>query len=201
MKNEFIDQIIEIEWNMFQETENAGGRAWCQDDRVQFNANRKAQFVLWDERTLRLYLKDLEEARDKGQNPVAWKYAYMMETTSPAEYQLIKNMLPEVPEENRTYIERMSEMTASWCEQFAESYPKLALRGRPARTASDCPGVTSAQTYCRGELSTYGTETLKSLYEMYKGYEEEGRNLFELSVEKEMQFLLGKSLEEVEALL
>ena len=62
MKNELINQIIEMEWELFQQTQNVGGRAWCQDDKVQFDANRKAQFDIWDEKTLQLYLQDLQEA-------------------------------------------------------------------------------------------------------------------------------------------
>ena len=80
MKNELINQIIATEWEMFQKTQNVGGRAWCQDDKVQFDANRRAQFEIWDEKTLQSYLHDLQEAESAGQNPVTLKYAYMMET-------------------------------------------------------------------------------------------------------------------------
>lgn len=198
MKNELIEQIIAEEWEMFQNTQNVGGRAWCQDDQIQFDGNRRAQFENWDEKTLQLYLKDLEEAKNSGQNLVALKYAYMMETTSPAEYLQLKDRLPEIGEEKRGYIERMAEMTAVWCEQFAFRYPKLARRGRPARSESDAPGITSAQTYCRGELSTYSLETLKSLCAIYEQYAADKKNLFEKSVENEMRLLLRKSLKEME---
>lgn len=198
MKNELINQIIAIEWEMFQKTQNVGGRAWCQDDQVQFDANRRAQFEIWDEKTLALYLRDLQEAERVGQNPVTLKYAYMMETTAPVEYLMLKDRLPEVDDEKRALIDRMAEMTASWCEEFASAYPKLAGRGRPARSEADGPGVTSAQTYCRGELSTYSLDTLQSLYAVYEQYAAEGRNLFENSVENEMRLLLGKSLKEIE---
>ena len=198
MKNELINQIIAEEWDMFQKTQNVGGRAWCQDDQIQFDANRRAQFDTWDEKTLQLYQKDLLEAKEEGQNPVTLKYAYMMETTSPAEYLLLKDRLPVVDEEKRGYIDRMAEMTAIWCEEFALRYPKLARHGRPARSEMDAPGITSAQTYCRGELSTYSLETLKSLAAIYEDYAAKQENLFEKSVENEMQFLLHKSLQEME---
>lgn len=201
MKNELIEQIISEEWEMFQNTQNIGGRAWCQDDYRQFVGNRRAQFENWDEETLRLYSGDLQDAKDAGKNLVTLKYAYMMESTSPAEYLLIKDQLPAISEEKRWYISRMAEMTASWCEQFALEYPKLAARSRPARSGSDGPGITSAQTYCAGELSTYSLPTLKSLYSVYERYAEEGRNLFLESVEKEIRYLLSKSLPEAEASL
>ena len=198
MKNELTEWIIEAEWEMFQNTTNIGGRAWCQDDKRQFDGNRRAQFENWDETTLRFYSEDLKEAKKRNRNLVALKYAYMMETTSPDEYRMIKDQLPEVDGEKQWYIDRMAEMTASWCEQFADSYPKLARRGRPARSASDAPGITSAQTYCRGELSTYSLETLKSLYAVYEQYAQEKKNLFEKSVENEMRLLCNKSLQEME---
>ena len=194
MKNELIEQIIAIEWEMFQKTQNVGGRAWCQDDYKQFDGNRRAQFVNWDEKTLQLYLQDLKEAEQAGRNLVTLKYAYMMETTSPAEYEQLKARLPEVDAEKRQLIERMAEMTASWCEEFAVQYPDVARRGRPPRTEADAPGITSAQTYCRGELSTYSLETLKSLFAVYEQYEKEETNLFEKTVENEMRFILGKDL-------
>ena len=198
MKEELINQIIAEEWEMFQNTQNVGGRAWCQDDKVQFDANRRAQFEIWNENTLRLYLIDLEKAKNENQNLVTLKYAYMMETTAPEEYELLKDRIPEIDEEKREYIERMSEMTASWCEQFAVHYPNLASHSRPARPIPSAPRITSALTYCKGELSTYSLETLKSLNVIYEQYAAEQKNLFEKSVEKEIWFLLHKSLEEVE---
>ena len=198
MKNELISQIIAMEWEMFQQTQNIGGRAWCQNDRIQFDANRKAQFENWDEKTLRLYLNDLEEAEAANRNLVTLKYAYMMETTSPDEYQKLKDRLPVIDEEKRELIDRMAEMTACWCEQFAAQYPNIARRGRPARPIAEAPWITSAMTYCAGELSTYSLETLKSLSAVYEQYAAENKNLFEKSVENEMQFLLHRSLKEAE---
>ena len=198
MRDELINEIIEEEWEMFQKTQNVGGRAWCQDDRVQFDANRKAQFENWDDKTLQSYRNDLREAKEKGWNLVTLKYAYMMETTAPEEYAQLKDKIPAISEEKKDYIDRMAEMTTVWAEEFARSYPHLAGRGRPARPIPEAPWVTSAMTYCKGELSTYSLETLQSLMEVYERFAADQENLFEKSVEKELQFLLHKSLAEVE---
>ena len=198
MKEKLINEIIEEKWEMFQKTQNVGGRAWCQDDRVQFDANRKAQFENWDEKTLASYRNDLKEAKEKGWNLVTLKYAYMMETTAPEEYAQLKDKIPAISEEKKGYIDQMAEMTALWAEKFAESYPHLAGHGRPARPIPEAPWVTSATTYCKGELSTYSLETLQSLMEVYERFATDQENLFEKSVEKELQFLLHKSLAEVE---
>lgn len=189
MKDEYIEQILAIEWDMFQKTQNIGGRAWCQNDHLQFDANRMAQFINWDEQTLALYLKDLKEAEGRGENLVTLKYAYMMESTSPAEFQQLKGRLPAVSAEKQQLAERMAEMTARWCEEFAARNPALARRGRPARTEADRPGVTSAQTYSRGELFTYSLETLKSLLAVYEQYEKEQVNFFEKTVDNEIRLI------------
>ena len=43
-KDRMIDDIIDIEWNMFDKVNNAGGRAACQDDWWTFYAMRFSQF-------------------------------------------------------------------------------------------------------------------------------------------------------------
>ena len=40
IKDPVINDIIKYEWDMFQETENIGGRASCQDQYDTFYANR-----------------------------------------------------------------------------------------------------------------------------------------------------------------
>ena len=73
MREQIIRTIVDIEWEMFQKTQNVGGRAWCQDDRHQFESNRLGQFRQWDEKTLSLYLEDLKRAECEDKNLVAFK--------------------------------------------------------------------------------------------------------------------------------
>lgn len=79
-----INEIIEIEWTMFDKVNNQGGRAACQDDKRTFYVMRFSQFSAFGDDMLRSYRRDLEEALDEGRNLIMEKYAYMMEFTDPA---------------------------------------------------------------------------------------------------------------------
>ena len=94
-----IDRIVEMEWTMFHNTKNIGGPASCQNDRSQFEIMRKAQFLTWNEELLRSYEQDLQLAVSNGQNLVTYKYAYMMEATSPLELQAFRSHLPAISDE------------------------------------------------------------------------------------------------------
>lgn len=201
MKETLVEKIVDLEWEMFQKTQNAGGRAWCQDDRFQFDTNRKGQFFQWDEKTLQLYLKDLEDAQLKGQNPVSLKYAYMMESTWPDEFLQIREKLPEIGEEKTALIRNMTEQMISWCEEFEKKYPNLAKRSRPIHKSNDGNGVTSVETYFKGELSTYSLETLNSLLAVYESFHKNEKNFYEMSVETQMKLAYGKTLDEVEKMM
>ncbi len=47
--NNKIEKIINIEWDMFQNVHNIGGRASCQDDRRTFYIMRGSQFFCWND--------------------------------------------------------------------------------------------------------------------------------------------------------
>ncbi len=201
MKETLVEEIVELEWEMFQKTQNVGGRAWCQDDRLQFDSNRKGQFLQWDEKTLQSYLKDLKAAQAEGRNLVSLKYAYMMESTWPEEFLQIKDQLPEISEEKRSLIQKMAEKMLAWCADFESKYPNLSKHSRPIDQSSDRNGVTSVETYFKGELSTYSLETLNCLLSVFDSFETDKVNLYEKSVEVQIGMTTGKTLQEVEELM
>ena len=47
-----IEEIIKIEWQMFQNVDNLGGRADCQDDFETFYIMRRSQYDNWSESTV-----------------------------------------------------------------------------------------------------------------------------------------------------
>lgn len=196
-KSTMIDRIVETEWKMFQSTRNIGGRAWCQDDRAQFEANRQAQFENWNAECLQSYSSDLEAAEQNGENLVAYKYGYMMEDTAPEEYQKIKSSLPERTEEKLQLVRRLTGYVVRWGEAFAGKYPEVAHRGRPVRAVTGS-AVTSVETYAAGELSTYSMPTLQKLLHLYEIYRADGINLHERIVANELERTLHLPLEELE---
>ena len=198
---ELFEQIIRKEWLMFSATQNIGGQASCQQDPAGFEIMRFSQFSAWDEESLRSYLDDLERAEKAGENLLAMKYAYMMESTDPAYFEKIKASLPTVEGEKKTLVDALTGKTLAWCREFASRYPHVAKAGRPIEKSSDSLFTTSVETYSRGEFSTYGVETLRSLLRRYESLEAEGVNLHERVVERDMQLMGVESLEKAEEIL
>ena len=114
----------------------------------------------WSEATLESYLSDLKEAESAGRNLLTEKYARMMETTWPSEYNRIKNMLPQGDSGAIELIEQIIPMVLKWEEELLQKYPHILRKGRPLFSREDAPGITSLETYLRGELATYSPKTL-----------------------------------------
>ena len=160
-REDMIDSIIEAEWQMFQDVPNIGGRAACQDDLETFRIMRAGQSASWSDATLESYLDDLNEAKRSGRNLLTEKYARMMRSTSPLEYAQIEHLLPPVDPETIELIEQIVKIVLEWEEELLEKYPYIIKRSRPLFSTEDSIGVTSMETYLRGELSTYSLRTLE----------------------------------------
>jgi len=199
---ELFNKIIKIEWEMFSSTQNIGGQASCQQDPVGFEIMRYAQFSAWDIESMELYLSDLESAAAEGRNLLTLKYAYMMESTDPVYYESIKSSLPPVEGEKKALVESLTAQTILWCRDFAGRWPHVASAGRPIEKSSDKLFTTSVETYSRGEFSSYGVDTLRSLLRHYEHMAAKGENLHEKVVAEEMRLMIGvESLEQAEALI
>ncbi|MGA1870913.1 MAG: DUF4125 family protein [bacterium] len=64
-RKELTNNILELEWDIFTNITNVGGRASCQDDKPTFMIMRKAQASIWGMNALISYLNDLKDARCK----------------------------------------------------------------------------------------------------------------------------------------
>ena len=193
-----INEIIDLEWNEFQQVKNKGGRASCQDDRLNFQIFRESQFMSWTKEMLESYHMDLNDAINNGRNLLSEKYARMMESTSPKDYEKIRNILPEISDEKRKLIEDVSKISVNWTEKLSKDYPELSLNGRPIHTYEDTPYTTSSETYLKGELSTYSERTLKFYYDYIKQLLYDNKNLVEIIMENTIQKYGYETLKEVE---
>ncbi len=157
-KDGVVNDIIDREWKMFQETQNIGGRAPCQDQFDTFYANRYSQHSIWQPDTLESYRNDLIAAGMTGRNLITEKYGYMMEFTDPAYYNAnLRDRLPALTEAKAGLIAQIVSLQLVGYQKYAAEYPALARAGRPAEESSM---DTSIRDYSVGEYKTYSEGTL-----------------------------------------
>ena len=181
-KESFIRQILKREWEFFQNVHHTEGRADCQNNPQEFEIMRRSQWETLPDEILESYLEDLILAKHRGENIVQDKYARMMKYSAPKEYEVIKNYLPEIPQEKK----------------IIEKYPKLTAKGRPLHSKYDTPNYTSIETYLKGELSSYSIKTLKLYYEYIQNCVSNNINLAENNLENIVLEKGYKTIEEAE---
>lgn len=199
---ETIEKIIEIEWEMFQRTNNIGGRASCQDDHETFYIMRRSQYENWSLPMIRCYYDFLCHCEASGRNLVTEKYGRMMQYTDLHYYNKhVAPYMPAVPQANYRIINRIMPVLIEWEQQFAAAYPKLAGQGRPITSEGDAGGFTSMETYARGEFETYPAELLQLYADHVEALKAEGKSL-SMMIQDTMVKLYGyKSIDEAEASL
>ena len=195
---QLIFDIAQMEWELFQNVQNTGGRASCQNDPDTFFKMRMSQWMVYSDEVLLSYRADCQEAVQEGRNPVFEKYGFMMESTYPEEYEEIKGHLPDVSEK-KEIVERIVAVNLEWDARMAEEYPNLRKRGRVATTAED--GImagSSMESYLRGELYTYSMRTLALIWQETEEAKEKGESLLKQTIANETAFYGYKSLEDAE---
>lgn len=194
-----IEEVIELEWPMFHNVNNEGGRADCQYNRRTFTEMRASQYSAWDIPTLESYRDDLKAAKARDWNLLTEKYGRMMASTAPDQYARIAHLLPPVSDEKKELVEEIVLIQTACRQAFADKYPKLAAAGRKMYTAQDSDSDTSYETYITGEFQTYSEKTL----ELYRAHLIDclvhRKNMVEKMMETLVRFYGYKSLEEAEA--
>ena len=200
-EEEVLERIVQAEYAAFDQVINEGGRADCQDNPETFAIMRKSQYMTWPSRMRVIYLKEFEDARKTGRNPIMEKYGYMMETTTPEKYREIAYGLPKVSEEKKAIIHQVCTVQVAWMEEFAREHPNLASQARIIHTADDTPYDTSYETYLRGELSTYSDRMLMLYARLIVELFGQNRNLAYMTMENTIRLYGYRSFEEAEELL
>ena len=195
---ELINQIIELEWEFFQNTKNEGGTASCQEDYDTFVIMRTAQFSCFSKELLQGWLKDLQKAKAEGRNLIAEKYARMMESTAPEQYRELAPYLVQHNAKRQEITEEIIKLQVEWLLECQEKYPDVIAKARSIRTSEDTPYNTSAETYLRGELGTYSDDTLLCYGRYVISLKKEGRNLNEMIFEKQVKSYGYLSLEDAQ---
>ena len=193
---ETIDNIIAIEWEMFDKVQGTDGRALCQDDKITFDIMRGSQYESWPERLCESWYQDLLSAKEEGRNLMTEKYAYMMEYSSPEEFDSIRDLIPKLSEEKRILVRKVTNKNLTATAEVASKYPEIVSMGRKLHSSEDTKEDPSIETYFIGELSTYSIKTL-SIYDAYLDeLESENKNIAELSYRSQAKKYGFDSLED-----
>lgn len=193
-----IAAIVDEEWLQFQQVQNEGGRASCQDDRDTFVLMRTSQFTPWAEEVLASYQQDLKRAGEEGWNLLTEKYARMMEHTAPQQYARLADRLPERSAERLQLQELLISIMMRWTREVERRCPHLMGRGRNLSSEQDGPWNVSSETYLRGELGTYSDETLRLYAQMVLELLSQGKNLVEQNMTCMARGYGYRSLEDAE---
>ncbi len=198
-REQTIFHISQMEWEMFQNVSNTGGRASCQDNPNTFFRMRMSQWLAYSDELLTSYEEDCERALREGRNFYFEKYVRMMETTYPEEYERVKQYLPEISEDIQELVEKIVSIHRTWDEEVLAKYPHLRREGRVLHTTEDnALAGSSTESYLRSELLTYSARTLECLWKETKSAKETGGNLVRDIIANETSFYGYASLEAAE---
>lgn len=196
-----INQILEVEWYFFKNSNNIGGEADCQSDYDTFKIMRESQWQTYPDYVLISYLKDVEYYINIKRNIITDKYAYMMKETDYKEFNKIKDQLPTISKEKQFIIENIVGIYLYLSKDVQKKYPYVYSLGRKLESSENTQMHTSVETYLRGELCTYSENTLSMLYYYFVRSFENGENVIENNLLKIVQMYGNETIEELENIL
>lgn len=156
-----VEKLVEQEWELFDKVQGMDGRAPCQEDKETFTLLRTSQFLTWENPMIRSYMLDMQGASLNHRNIVAEKYAHMMKDTDPEHYAALSHQLPKLSSEQLEAIEVIVATQLGEIKVLSHLYPRFVASGRALEGKDDVPDNASYESYLRGELSSYGYNTVK----------------------------------------
>lgn len=162
-KKELIDEILNWEWEMFQNVQSERPAA-CQSMPDNFRKIRGSLFEVWAPETLESYLSDLQQAALTGDNLLTLKYARM------------DNRIPPLKEGDiLDKIKEIVEIETRWQTEIRNNYP--AIYNRVGRSTDPTGDGGNFSIYLACELETYGKNTIALYHHQTKEAEERKANL------------------------
>ena len=199
--SKIIENIISLEWDLTNRSDRINKREPCMCDKSMFIANRMNILNAWPQELQESYYQDLCTAQTESRNPISEKYGYMLEQTTPVEFERIKNQLPERSLEQLYLMDWISERLVSWQEGLAKKYPRLVGNQSLIRKGCDNQNKISFETYVWGELSILSEETLRTYAAHIEHLQKKGINLNQMIFENAVAHFGYKTLDEAELFL
>ncbi len=186
------EEILKIEWEMFSNVNNVGGKASCQNNYDKFRIMRMSQILAWNEEIRSSYYDDLKSAINENRNLLQEKYARMMYFTFKSEYDKIEHLLPEIDKKKHVLVDEITYLHEILEQEFKKVYPNISGRGRGSS------GGTTISIYLKGELLTYSINTLELLKKYIYSLNEKGESIVEKIYINTIKFYGYESLEQAE---
>jgi hypothetical protein len=159
-RREIIENILDIEWKMFQQVKSAIP-ASCQLMPEAFRRIRGSVYETWSEEALKSCLLDFEKAQQDGRNLLTEKYAQMDGLITPVQ----KNPL----------IDEIVAIETDWQKDIRRNYP--TLYNHVCRSTNPFNDGRNFTVYLRSELQTYGDRTIDLYYKWVSKALENNDNL------------------------
>ena len=140
--------------------------------------------MTWSDETLQSYLDGLQEAKADEKNLMTLKYARM------------ENLIPPLNPEVLPLIDKIVEIVLKWQEEFSKKFPYIEQARPVYKWQEGRSGVTSSETYLRGELETYPPRTIELYYKDVLEKKAQGSNGIEMIYTHNVQSLGYESLQE-----
>ena len=152
-RDEIMQRIIDLETEMF--TAVNAEEAVPANTIPAFKEMRRMTYSVLSDKTVALWLQDLETAKKDGRNIMTEKYA------------LIGGQIPTLQENPQ--IVKIVDVEEKWMNELAFKYPHAVKRERA--------NAELFRKYALCELQTWSPVTINAYFEDVKKAMEEGRNL------------------------